>query len=167
MRSLLLGTAIVLVGAALPVHAGKHGGAASRPERTRAGHLVFEKNCASCHGARGEGAPDWQHRDAKGELPPPPLDAHGHAWKHADGMLYRLVRDGWRDPFNKTERLTMPAFGQALPPRQIQAVIEYLKTLWTPGQRRFQLGESRREPFPSDARSSDGQGPNGGTPSPR
>ena len=152
MRSLLLGTAMALVGAASAAHAGLRERAASAPEGIRTGHLVFEKNCASCHGARGEGAPDWEHRDAKGELPPPPLDAHGHAWKHADGMLYRLVQGGWRDPFNKTERLTMPAFGNKLSPQQIRAVIEYLKTLWKPGQRRFQLGESRREPFPPEAR---------------
>jgi mono/diheme cytochrome c family protein len=64
-------------------------------------------------------------------------------------MLYRIVAEGWRDPFNKTQRLTMPAFQQALKPAEIEAVINYLKTLWTPQQRAFQREESRNAPIPS------------------
>ena len=63
-------------------------------------------------------------------------------------MLYKIVLDGWRDPFNKTERLTMPAFRGILSPWEIQAVISYLKTLWTDEQWRFQWEESRDEAFP-------------------
>ena len=63
-------------------------------------------------------------------------------------MLYDMVGKGWRDPFNKTERLTMPAFGAGLSPHEIRAVITYLKTLWTPEQRRFQSEESRDQAFP-------------------
>lgn len=89
---------------------------------------------------------------AHGELPPPPHNPEGHTWKHADGMLYRIIRDGWRDPFNKTKRLTMPAYGETLAPGEIRAVITYLKTLWTPEQRRIQREESRQQPFPPEAR---------------
>ncbi len=116
-----------------------------------AGRAVYRQRCAVCHGARGEGAPHWQQRDVNGEMPPPPHDSQGHTWKHSDGMLYQLIRDGWRDPFNKTDRLTMPAFGSVLTPVQIRSVITYLKTLWTPQQRRFQREESQAQPFPSDA----------------
>ncbi|KDP87220.1 hypothetical protein CF70_002940 [Cupriavidus sp. SK-3] len=66
-------------------------------------------------------------------------------------MLYRIVKNGWRDPYNKTERLTMPAFAQALSPAEIRDVIEYLKTMWTPEQRRFQREESEQGPFPPEA----------------
>ena len=48
-----------------------------------------------------------------------------------------MVSKGWRDPFNKTTRLTMPAFGSVLSPDQIRAVITYLKTLWMPEQQNF------------------------------
>lgn len=120
--------------------------------RTEAGRRVYQAQCASCHGPRAEGAAGWQERDARGELPAPPHDVQGHTWKHGDGMLYRIVRDGWRDPFNRTERLTMPAFGQALSPKEVRAVIEYLKTLWTPEQRRFQRAESRKAPYPPEAK---------------
>ncbi|WP_455153204.1 c-type cytochrome [Cupriavidus basilensis] len=61
-------------------------------------------------------------------------------------MLYRLVKHGWRDPYNKTQHLTMPAFGQTLSPREIRDVLDYLKTMWTPEQRRFQQEESKPAP---------------------
>ena len=119
--------------------------------RVQAGRAIYQRACASCHGAHGEGAPGWETRDANGELPAPPHDSKGHTWKHSDAMLYRLVQQGWRDPFNKTERLTMPAFKGALSRAQTIAIIAYLKTLWTSEQRRFQAEESRRQPFPAQA----------------
>lgn len=75
----------------------------------------------------------------------------GHTWKHSDAMLYRIVQHGWRDPFNKTDRLTMPAFKGQLSRKETIAVIAFLKTLWTPEQHRFQREESRRQPFPPEA----------------
>jgi mono/diheme cytochrome c family protein len=48
------------------------------------------------------------------------------------------VSKGWRDPFNKIKRLTMPSFGDELSLEQIRDVITYLKSLWTPEQRNFQ-----------------------------
>ncbi len=116
-----------------------------------AGRAVYQQRCAVCHGARGEGAPAWQQPDTQGEMPAPPHDAQGHTWKHSDAMLYRIVRDGWRDPFNKTARLTMPAFKEQLSRDEIVAVITYLKTNWTPEQRQFQVEESRDHPFPTSA----------------
>lgn len=116
------------------------------------GRAVYLQHCASCHGADAEGAPKWQERDEHGELPAPPHNAEGHTWRHSDAELYEMVSKGWRDPFNKTNRLTMPAFGDLLTPEQIRAVITYLKTLWTPEQRSFQSEESRDRPFPSAGR---------------
>lgn len=116
------------------------------------GRAIYQQFCASCHGANGEGKSGWQQRDALGELPPPPHGPEGHTWKHGDGMLYRIIRDGWRDPFNKTKRLTMPAYGEALSPGEIKAVVMYLKTLWTPEQRDVQREESKQHPFPPEAR---------------
>ena len=118
--------------------------------RVEAGRKIYAAQCAACHGVRGEGQPNWNALNAAGERPAPPHDASGHTWKHSDAMLYRIVAQGWRDPFNKTQRLTMPAFGQDLKPEEIRAVIDYLKTLWTPRQRAFQREESRGAPYPSD-----------------
>src|SRR5665213_911638 len=116
-----------------------------------AGRAIYQHSCASCHGARGEGARAWQQPDRRGELPAPPHDSSGHTWKHSDAMLYRIVQQGWRDAFNKTERLTMPAYKGQLSRTETIAVITYLKTLWTPKQRKFQREESRRQPFPTGA----------------
>ena len=117
-------------------------------ESVESGHAVYRQYCASCHGASAQGAPHWQARDEHGELPAPPHNTEGHTWRHSDAMLYEMVSKGWRDPFNKTKRLTMPAFGEALSPEQIRTVILYLKTLWTSEQRDFQSEESRNQPFP-------------------
>src|SRR5712675_455931 len=78
--------------------------------RAKSGRAVYEQYCSSCHGAKAQGAPNWQERDANGELPAPPHNAEGHTWRHSDVDLYEMVNKGWRDPFNKSERLTMPAF---------------------------------------------------------
>lgn len=121
------------------------------PDQTRTGRAVYEQYCASCHGTNAEGAPNWQDRDEHGELPAPPHNAQGHTWRHSDAELYGMVSKGWRDPFNKTKRLTMPAFGDVLSPEQTRDVITYLKTLWTPEQRQFQAEETQGHPFPSTA----------------
>ena len=116
------------------------------------GEAIYQQYCAACHGAKGEGRPGWEERDALGELPPPPHDPTGHTWKHSDAMLYRIIREGWRDPFNKTKRLTMPAYKDVLSPTEIKAVITYLKTLWKPEQRKIQREESKGHPFTPEAR---------------
>src|SRR5712692_7453564 len=120
------------------------------PGPVKSGRAVYERYCASCHGANAQGAANWLERDEHGELPAPPHDAEGHTWRHSDTELYEMVRRGWRDPFNKTQQLTMPGFGDALSPEEIRAVITYLKTLWTSEQRDFQAEESRDRPFPSE-----------------
>ena len=118
------------------------------PALVSSGRTIYQTYCASCHGVNAEGAANWQERDERGELPAAPHNAEGHTWRHSDANLYDMVSKGWRDPFNKTKRLTMPAFGDLLSEQQIVAVITYLKTLWKPEQRRFQSEESRKHPFP-------------------
>jgi mono/diheme cytochrome c family protein len=118
------------------------------PSSVASGRKVYQQYCASCHGAHAEGAPNWQQRDAHGEMPAPPHNADGHTWRHSDAMLYDMISKGLRDPFNKTTRLTMPAFAAVLSPERIRAVITYLKTLWTPEERQFQAEENRDHPTP-------------------
>lgn len=148
MHRTVLAAAIGLFGAVAVANAADTALPPLDAELVEAGRSVYAKHCASCHGARAEGAPHWERPDAQGELPAPPHDAEGHTWKHSDAMLYRILMRGWRDPFNKTGRLTMPAFSGILSPKEVRAAITYLKTLWTPEQRRFQGEESRNQPFP-------------------
>lgn len=145
MHRTVLAAAIGLLGPVAVAYAVDTALPALDAELVEAGRSVYAKHCASCHGARAEGAPSWEQPDAQGELPAPPHDAEGHTWKHSDAMLYRIVMRGWRDPFNKTERLTMPGFSGILSPKEVRAVITFLKTLWTPEQRRFQHEESKKQ----------------------
>jgi mono/diheme cytochrome c family protein len=112
------------------------------------GRGVYRANCAQCHGLKGEGQPNWRQQNAEGTYPPPPHDSTGHTWHHADGLLYRIVRDGgkiYEDPGFKS---AMPAFGERLNPEEIRAVITYLKSLWGPRERAFQAEVSLADPFP-------------------
>ncbi|WP_206079157.1 c-type cytochrome [Allomesorhizobium camelthorni] len=119
-----------------------------------AGRAFYGQYCASCHGANGKGAPNWREPNRQGELPSPPHNQEGHTWRHSDADLYEIISKGWRDPFNKTDRITMPPFGETLAPEEIRAVIAYLKSLWTDEQRRYQREESEKEPFPAEAKPS-------------
>ena len=117
-----------------------------RTSQVQQGEALYRNYCAACHGPQGEGlGENWKQRNTQGELPPPPHDETGHTWRHSDEMLYRMIREGWRDPFNKTERLTMPAFGQVLKAEEIEAVVDYLKTLWTEEQRTYQRKQTKKE----------------------
>ena len=121
------------------------------PVALRTGAAVYQARCAACHGARGEGAADWTRPGPGGVYPPPPHDSTGHTWHHADGLLYRIVARGTAAAIGDTLRAArygMPAFDSVLPPREIHAVITYLKTGWTPAQRRSQAAASRADPFP-------------------
>jgi len=85
-------------------------------------------------------------------MPPPPHDDSGHTWRHGDKQLADLIENGWRDPFNKTQELTMPPFKDKLSDEEIRAVIAYFKSLWSEEHRRWQLEESRRDTVPSPGR---------------
>ncbi len=95
-----------------------------------AGMKTFVANCAECHGAAGQGHPDWQIQNADGTLNPPPLNGDGHTWHHADGLLYRIVRDGGAIPSQPDFKSGMPAFGDKLTRQEIIDVLLYIKTLW-------------------------------------
>lgn len=131
---------------AVPVLAGASGGPVvtdTAPQEVAQGRQIYKQYCAACHGRQGEGAANWKKPDKKGEMPPPPHDETGHTWRHSDAMLFKMIAEGWRHPFNKSDLLTMPAFEENLTDREIDAVIEYLKTLWTDEQREYQQTESQ------------------------
>ena len=119
----------------------------------RSGAQIFAAVCATCHGERGEGANDWKVRDEDGRLPPPPLNGDGHTWHHADGVLYRIVRDGGA-MFGAGSN--MPAFGETLTREEIIAVLEYVKTLWAgKTQDGLAIGDAQRQlseadPYPGE-----------------
>jgi mono/diheme cytochrome c family protein len=116
------------------------------------GRQIYMEQCAICHGSNGEGQPNWKMPDANGNMPAPPHDDSGHTWHHADGLLYEITRDGFRDPLKPPDSpLTMPAFGDKLSDAEIRAVITYFKSLWSEESRRFQWEVTQQQPFPTSA----------------
>ena len=116
------------------------------------GRQVYVEQCAACHGQNAEGQPNWKQPDGNGNMPAPPHDDSGHTWHHADGLLYEIIRDGFRDPLKPPDSpLTMPAFGDKLNDAEIRAVIAYFKSLWSEESRLFQGEVTQQQPFPTPA----------------
>ncbi len=113
------------------------------------GQAVYQANCATCHGPKGEGASNWQSQNPDGTLPPPPHDNTGHTWHHGDGFLYRYIRDGGK-AFEAVAgfKSAMPAFGDRLTEEQTADVLAYLKSLWGARERAFQTLVSKDDPLP-------------------
>lgn len=121
------------------------------------GREIFEANCAVCHGAEGEGQPNWHIAKDDGTLPAPPLNGDGHTWHHPDGLLYRIVSQGgaqFESPRDPSFKSGMPAFDDRLNHEEIISVLTYIKSLWGNKVRMdFSIRESQallseRDPFP-------------------
>lgn len=101
------------------------------PATVALGRKVYDAECASCHGARLEGQPNWQQRDAQGRLPAPPHDASGHTWHHTDELLFRITKHGVAKAANlKDYDSAMPAYEGRLSDEEIVAVLSWIKSQW-------------------------------------
>lgn len=110
------------------------------------GEGLYATYCASCHGARLEGQPDWRLRRPDGRLPAPPHDASGHTWHHPDEMLIGMVREGFQTGKYAPPGYTsdMPAYGSVLDDTQIRGVLAYIKSTWPEKARAHQARISRQ-----------------------
>ena len=97
------------------------------------GGVLYQAQCAACHGADLSGADDWKQRNEDGTFKPPPHDASGHTWHHPDQLLTGLIQDGGSSPDS-----VMPAFGNKLNDDEIASILDYLKSNWGPDERSFQ-----------------------------
>lgn len=91
----------------------------STPETIERGHLLFEKNCAPCHGADGDGK-----GPASVSLTPPPANFR-------DGVRLSIHTDAWifmRMTMGKKET-AMPAFGPTLSEDERWAILRFLRSL--------------------------------------
>jgi len=96
------------------------------------GRVVYENNCASCHGAKLEGQPGWRKRLPNGRMPAPPHDDSGHTWHHADRVLFDITRNGLVPPHAPANyQSDMPAFNSLLSDDEIRAVLAYIKSHWS------------------------------------
>jgi mono/diheme cytochrome c family protein len=96
------------------------------------GQAVYQRHCASCHGANLEGQPDWRRRLPNGRLPAPPHDDTGHTWHHADDLLFRITKHGLVPPLApEGYQSDMPGFASVLPDDDIWAVLAFIKSRWS------------------------------------
>lgn len=96
------------------------------PQTLAHGKQVFQQNCASCHGERAQGAPNWEKPGPDGKYPAPPLDGSAHAWHHPRVALIKVIKQG-------TQKIggNMPAWQDKLSDADIDAVILYFQSLWS------------------------------------
>jgi mono/diheme cytochrome c family protein len=106
--------------------------------------MVYRQYCASCHGARLEGQPEWRTRKADGKLPAPPHDETGHTWHHPDVQLFPLTKHGLRPPLAPDGyKSDMPAFDGTLTDEDIWAVLAFIKNSWPPRIRDLQRARDK------------------------
>ena len=109
------------------------------------GKTHYAKHCASCHGAKLEGQPDWKRQLSSGRMPAPPHDASGHTWHHPDGVLFRIIKEGPAAVVGDGYQSDMPGFGNILTDEDIRAVLSFIKSRWPERERAYQAEMSRRE----------------------
>lgn len=95
------------------------------PTKIARGQQVYLQYCASCHGDKAQGAPNWRQKGTDGLFPPPPLNGFGHAWRHSTAALREMIKDGSPPGQGK-----MPAWGGKLSDQDIDAVIAWFQSLW-------------------------------------
>lgn len=99
-----------------------------KPEQISRGRLVYEQHCQKCHGVEGKGQPgDWRQRRPNGMFPPPPLDDSAHAWHHPTAVLRKAIKQG-----SPPDLGDMPPMQGKLTDVEIDDVIVYIKSLWSP-----------------------------------
>ncbi len=112
-------------------------------QQVAVGGRIYAERCASCHGAKLEGQPNWRERKPDGKLPAPPHDASGHTWHHPDQALIGITRDGLARYAPSGYQSDMPAFAGVLSEEEIAAVIAYIKSTWPEEIRSRQSAISR------------------------
>ena len=102
----------------------------------RRGQEIYVANCQSCHGGPTGGAMmDY----------PPRHNANGHTWHHPDCELKQVIREGGNEMTEMMREMMAPPDAprmQALKDRlsddAINAVLAFIKTMWTPVEREAQ-----------------------------
>ena len=106
-------------------------GCGEAPVDLAEGKRLYDAHCASCHGLKLEGQPNWQKRNLNGRMPAPPHDETGHTWHHPDEVLFGITKHGLVPPYAPPGyRSDMPAFAGVLSDEEIRAVLAYIESHW-------------------------------------
>ncbi len=103
---------------------------ANDTELVALGQRIYAERCASCHGARLEGQPNWRQRLPTGLLPAPPHNETGHTWHHPDSLLFDVTREGGQASAPPGFKSNMPRFADILSDREIWASLAFIKSRW-------------------------------------
>ncbi|MCK0141964.1 cytochrome c [Aliiroseovarius sp. F20344] len=113
------------------------------------GAVLYQENCASCHGAKLEGQPDWRSPNDDGTLPAPPHDEFGHTWHHGDGLLFDYTKMGGQMALEQrgvTGFVSgMPGFGETLSDEQIWDILAFIKSTWSSRVQQMQATRTEGE----------------------
>jgi len=95
------------------------------PKQYDRGAILFNNNCAACHGEQAQGAVNWQKRNKDGKFPPPPLNGTGHTWHHPTKILKYTINNG-------TGKIggNMPAFAGKLSDTEIDDILIFIQSKW-------------------------------------
>lgn len=144
-RPVILVTGAALAGIAAIGSAWLFGANPGEAETVARGRKLYVAHCASCHGVNLEGQPDWKSPLPSGRMPAPPHDASGHTWHHADGVLFRIAKEGAAAVVGGSYESDMPGFRDMLGDDEIRAVLAFIKSTWPERERAYQEEMSRRE----------------------
>ena len=95
------------------------------PEKVKRGEVIYEANCATCHGPKGESTPGWKKQGADGRYPPPPLNGSAHTWHHSTETLEKMIREG-----SPSGMGGMPAWDDKLTNQEINDVTVWITSIW-------------------------------------
>ncbi|MEK9752652.1 MAG: cytochrome c [Rhodospirillaceae bacterium] len=102
----------------------------SEAKQVALGAKLYAANCATCHGDKLQGEPNWRYKKADGTLPAPPHDASGHTWHHNDQLLFDYTKQGGQALAPEGFKSGMPAFSGTLSDDDIWAVLAFIKSRW-------------------------------------
>jgi len=114
----------------------------SQPAFAADGAALYAEHCAACHGENLEGERNWRVQNEDGSMPAPPHDDSGHTWHHADQMLRDYTHLGGAETLRRMGVTgvvsAMPAFGDVMSDEEIDAVLNFIKSNWSPRMRDHQ-----------------------------
>ena len=128
--------------------------AETRSDDAAAGQILYQENCASCHGANLEGEPDWRSAKEDGRLPAPPHDKTGHTWHHGEWLLFNYTKLGGKEALAQQGidfNSGMPGFAEQLSDQHIWDILAYIKSTWPARQQELQATRSEAERLQKEA----------------
>ena len=112
----------------------------------RNGRMLYARECASCHGAKLEGQPDWRSIGPDRVLRAPPHDLTGHTWHHDNRLLFDYTKLGGKGLMEARGmtgfKSSMPGFGHVLSDGKIWDILAYIRSTWPDRIRKIQAGRN-------------------------